>query len=208
MSEFPRREADVMLLAQTMIVGITGHPTIFTDNNATVIQSAVTIANQKKYEEEEAHAASKLATTAWNTAYANLVNVMMAQRGKAEITCATHPQDLALIGDAPSPQPKSLPLPGQVRAFEATVQGPGNVTLDWKTPGHKTGGGDIRSYIVQRRDEPQGGGEFGPWNLVATVYVCEAVLTGQPRGIQMEYQVIATNIHGQGAPSNAVAVVL
>lgn len=208
MATFPRREADIVQLARTMIIGISQNPAVFPSCSSMPIQSTLSLYETQKQTEDTAHAAAKIATEAKNDALTGLVDVMMAQRGRAEVDCASDPEKLALIGDAPAPHPKPEPVPGQPRLLEAANQGPGDVTLDWKSPGRAPGFGVVRSYIVQRRDAATGGGPFGPWTLVATVYQHEAVLTDQPRGIQLEYRVIATNIHGESAPSNSVAVVL
>nr|VFJ89598.1 MAG: hypothetical protein BECKH772A_GA0070896_1001613 [Candidatus Kentron sp. H]VFJ92749.1 MAG: hypothetical protein BECKH772B_GA0070898_100336 [Candidatus Kentron sp. H]VFJ97603.1 MAG: hypothetical protein BECKH772C_GA0070978_1001412 [Candidatus Kentron sp. H] len=53
----------------------------------------------------------------------------------------------------------------------------------------------------------QGGGEED-WALVKTTLDTEVTLTGQTRGKELEYRVVAMNRAGQGGESNTVAAVL
>ena len=68
--------------------------------------------------------------------------------------------------------------------------------------------GTVRTYIIERREQPAGGGEFGSWSQVSIVIESETSLTNQPRGPQLEYQVKAVNVGGESIPSNTVAVML
>jgi hypothetical protein len=61
---------------------------------------------------------------------------------------------------------------------------------------------------VQRRQQINDTGRFGQWVVTATALKTEIKLTGQPRGIRLEYKVKAINTGGESNPSNAVAVVL
>jgi len=66
----------------------------------------------------------------------------------------------------------------------------------------------IKNYIVERREQPEGGGEFGPWLIVGTVLNNKINLTDQPQAVQLEYRVKAVNTTGQSNHSNIAAIVL
>ena len=93
-----------------------------------------------------------------------------------------------------------LAAPGQPRLLEAVKQGAGWLKLDWKAPIH---GGKPAAYTIERRERPA-----GPWKQVATAILSEITLVDQPRGVELEYRVIAINKAGVGSPSNIVEVVL
>jgi hypothetical protein len=69
-------------------------------------------------------------------------------------------------------------------------------------------GGTVRTYVIERRQQPAGGGDFSAWQDIATSIVALIDLIDQPRGIQLEYRLRAINTGGQGLPSNSVVVVL
>ena len=52
--------------------------------------------------------------------------------------------------------------PEQPRSLEAVTQGAGTLVLDWKAPAAGSGG-VVRTYVVERREQPAGGGAFGDW---------------------------------------------
>jgi hypothetical protein len=107
---------------------------------------------------------------------------------------------LKLLGWAGKKTATPLAPPGQVRQLEATKQGEGWVFLDWKAPAE---GGKINAYKIQRRNRPE-----GAWQDVATAIETEATLIDQPKGVELEYRVIAVNKAGDGSPSNTVMAVL
>ena len=80
------------------------------------------------------------------------------------------------------------------------MQGDGSVMLAWKAP---INGGNVTAYQVMRRPRAEGAFED-----VATAVIPEATLTNQPKGVELEYQIIAINKAGQGPPSNTQMVVL
>jgi hypothetical protein len=62
--------------------------------------------------------------------------------------------------------------------------------------------------VVERREQPAGGGPFGSWAQVAIAMESETLLADQPRGQQLEYRIMAVNTGGKSLPSNTAAVVL
>ncbi|MBN1943223.1 MAG: fibronectin type III domain-containing protein [Phycisphaerae bacterium] len=72
--------------------------------------------------------------------------------------------------------------------------------LDWKAPAD---GGKPAAYEVHRRER-----DGGTWQSVATALATEVNLVDQPRGKELEYQVIAVNKAGPGEESNTVMCVM
>jgi len=66
----------------------------------------------------------------------------------------------------------------------------------------------VSSYRIERSDQPEGGGIPGPWTLITNSYVGSVTMENQPRGLEMQYRVIATNAAGDSLPSNIATVVL
>ena len=107
---------------------------------------------------------------------------------------------LKLIGWAGRKTSAALQIPGQGRLLEAARQGDGWVFLDWKKPAD---GGRVAAYKVMHRER-----DGGSWAEVATAVISEATLVDQPKGKELEYQIIAVNKAGDVEPSNTVMCVL
>ena len=206
MPQFPTRQDAIEALARQMILGISGNPTVFPRCQATAIQSAITVFNTDVADQAAAKAAHEAATEKKDASLATLVDVMTLQLRQAEVDTANDPVKLALIGWGKK-SPKTLPEPpGEPRALEAILQGPGTVRLDWKHPA--TGVGGTRDfYRIERNQQPAGGGAPSPWTELTTCYETEIDLENQPRGVQLQYRVAAVN-HAGATYSAAVDVVL
>ena len=79
-------------------------------------------------------------------------------------------------------------------------KGKGWVFLDWKAP---IDGGRVAAYRIMRRER-----DGGSWEDVGTAVISEATLVEQPKGKELEYNVVAVNKTGDGEPSNTAMVVL
>ncbi len=189
-----------------MIAGYTAHAVDFPSADAIGLTAAKAAYDSAKTSQTDAVGAGQVATQTKNAELTALEEFMKTELKKSEMDVASDPEKLTLIGWGPKAPATPVVAPAQPRNFDAVLQGPGNVILDWKRPAEP--GGPVRDYIVERRDEPAGGGEFGEWTLVATTLEREIELLDQPRSIQMEYQVKARNLGGQSEASNVVAVVL
>ncbi len=132
---------------------------------------------------------------------------MGTQLKQSEVDTKADPEKLEYIGWSPKSPAHPANVPGQPRNLETVVQGPGTIFLDWKAPARGSGG-PVRTYVIERREQPNGGGEFSAWTQVSIAIESEITLGGQPRGPQMEYRVKAVNGSGESVPSNTVAVVL
>lgn len=110
-----------------------------------------------------------------------------------------HPEQLSAFGWG-LPRPKTaLEPPGQTLNIVVLGEGKNWVVLDWKAP---VDGGAVAAYKIQRRSNR------GDWEDVATSVESELHLKNQPRGAELEFQVIAFNRAGEGPPSGVVALVL
>ena len=103
------------------------------------------------------------------------------------------------------PQPAGPP--SQPQNLTALTQDTSAVTLGWKPPANGSGG-PVRTYVIEKRNQPPGGGDFSKWQPVATAFETQITLTGQQRSVQLEYRVKAINTGGESVPSNSAAVVL
>jgi hypothetical protein len=205
MPTFPTKEAEVVALAEAMIAGYTAHAAEFPSVTVLDLQTALSGYQTDKSGQDDARAQAKIATETKEATLEDLVELMKNDLKLSEVDVTDDPEKLALIGWGPRQQPQPVPPPGQPENFVPTVEGPGDVWLKWDNPSN---GGTVRNYIIERRDEPAGGGDFGPWEVVETSLSKEVHLLEQPRGIQMEYRVIAANVSGESLPSNTAAVVL
>ena len=202
MARFPRTEAEVIALAQSMVSGLTANAAIYPappvaplDLGALV--SAYTTAKNAAI---AAQAAAEDATASKDDALEDLADAMKSDIRYAENTVDFDDDKLKLIGWAGKKAPTPLAPPGQTRLLEAPRQGDGWVFLDWKAP---IDGGAPSAYKVMRRERPA-----GAWQDVATAVITEATLVEQPKGKELEYRIIAVNKAGEGEPSNTEMVVL
>ena len=147
----------------------------------------------------------RLATAAKDKALQNLIDVMKRSLKRSEADVSDQPEKLAWIGWGPPAPPTPIVAPGAPCDLKPVYDGvPGEVTLEWKRPAD---GGPVRNYVVQRRDQNECD-VFGPWRNAGLAYDTRVDLTHQPRGVRMEYQIMAATAAGESAPSNAAQVVL
>jgi uncharacterized protein (DUF433 family) len=205
MPTFPRTEAEVVALAEAMVAGYTAHAADFPSVTVADLQTALSTYQTDKNGQEDARAQAKIATETKEVKLDDLVELMKNDLKLSEVDVADDPEKLAEIGWGPRQQPQPVPLPGQPDNFVPTVEGPGDVWFEWDSP---ASGGIIRNYIIERREQPSGGGDFSAWDVIGTSLNTEIHLLEQPRGIQMEYRVKAANVSGESLPSNTAAVVL
>ena len=207
MPKFPKREADILALVQAMIVGYTAHAADFPSSSIIALLVSRGGYITAKDAQIEAMAAAQVATDEKDTALAGLAQKMKDELKKSEVDVGTDSEKLEYIGWGPKAPPSPADPPGQPRNLDAVVQGAGTVLLDWKAPARGSGG-TVRTYVIERREQPEGGGEFGNWSQAGIALESEAMLMNQPRGPQIEYRVKAINTGGESPPSNTVAVVL
>jgi hypothetical protein len=207
MAVFPQTASGVNDLAMTMINGLDQHAELF---------PSVTLAIQTSLDQSlsgfqaaanaqmTAKAAAKTATIAKDDAQGSLEEEMLKVLKLAEYDCAGNPANLDYIGWGPRKEPSPLSPPAQPRELQAIKEGPGVLTLTWLKP---VGGGAISSYRIER-SEMTGGGMPGAWVILTNCYGINITLSDQPRMIELQYRVIATNAAGDSMPSNIATAVL
>lgn len=204
MPRFPSKEAAISDLARTMFYGFAAHHDDFPSINYIPLLTAWKAYKAARAVQSEAVAAAQLATQQKNSALAELVEVMKSLLKKAEVDVCDAPHKLEYIGWGPKADPQPADPPAAPGNLVSLAEGPGTVILKWDSP---VGGGPARNYIIEYREQT-GGGPFGPWLIASSSLDNQANLTGQQRGIQLEYRVKAINTGGESPPSNTVVVML
>jgi hypothetical protein len=202
----PCKEADILALARQMLAGYISHAADFPSINRLLLNFKCDAYANAREGQIEALSQMKLATDNKNTSLNTLRELMKNCLKKSQVDASGDPDKLEYIGWGPKAPSVSADPPGQPRNLLALDQGPGSVTLDWKPPALGSGG-PVRTYVIEKRNQPQGG-DFSNWQQAGTSLETKASLTGQQRGIQLEYRVKAINTGGESPPSNTVAVVL
>ncbi|MBI9018379.1 MAG: fibronectin type III domain-containing protein [Phycisphaerae bacterium] len=202
MATFPRTEAEIVVLANSMIAGLTDNtavypsPPILPAELSTKMSAYLAAKNAAI----AAAAAYDAAITAKDEALEDMVDDMKTDIAYVENTAKNDSDKLKLIGWNSRKSRTALTQPGQSRLLEAPRQGDGWVFLDWKAP---SDGGKPSAYKVMRRERPE-----GTWADVATAIDSEATLVEQPKGKELEYRIVAVNKAGEGEASNTQMVVL
>ncbi|MBA7646977.1 hypothetical protein ES703_54745 [subsurface metagenome] len=211
MAQFPNAEADIVALASAMIAGYTAHPADFPSmdplTDLVALQAALSGYQTAKIAQTDALAAAQVATETKDLKLDDLEDLMRDELKKSEVDVGSDSEKLEYIGWGPKAPPTPAVTPGQPRNLDPVIQGPGTLFLDWKPPARGSGG-TVRTYVIERREQPSGGGQFGSWAQVAIALETEATLMDQPRGPQLEYRIKAVNAGGESIPSNTAAVVL
>ena len=209
MPKFPKREADILALAEKMIAGYAAHMADFSSHFGgppwLLIKRGGYIVARKA--QTEALAGAQVATEQKDAKLTALVEKMKAELKKSEVDVADTPEKLEYIGWGPRHSPQLIAAPGQPVNLRSIAESADTILLQWLSPQVGTGG-PVRNYIVQRRQQPEGTGQFGAWSIVGASLNNGITLTDQPRGVQLEYRVKAINIGGESIPSNTAAVVL
>ena len=208
MAVFPKTEANIYDLALQMMNGLTEHGDLYpsvTPEAQTALGTAFGDYNNARVGQAEAQAAAKNATIAKNEKQDGLEEQMRKILFLAEHDCISDPGNLDYIGWADRRAPTSLTKPGQPGELTPAYEGPGTLTLTWDKP---AAGGAVSSYRIERSDQPQGGGVPGAWTLITNSFEETITLGSEPRGIEMQYRVIAINPAGDSMPSNIATIVL
>jgi len=206
MPQFPKREPDIVALAETMVAGYTSHAADFPSVTVATLSTALTNYKTQKTAQDNAEGQAQIATVTKDEKLDSLVELMKNDLKLSEVDVTTDPEKLYEIGWGPRQQPTPILAPGSPTELHPTAEGQGTIWLEWTKPATDSGG-PVRNYIIERRDQQQDG-SFGPWTLAQTTYNCEINLTDQPDNVRVEYRVKAVNAGGESMPSNTVSVVL
>lgn len=205
MGVFPKKINDIKEQCHDVIIGLTANPATFPNGNAAEIQLVYTTLNATGDAKDAALALYRQAVENERIAAEAAKKALKRQLRQAEIDTNNDPGKLALIHWSPTaPKTPSTP-PGEPRDFTAVVQLPTSVKFTWRAPA-RGDGGKVRDYRLDRREIVSTGG-FTDWHEVATSFEKKHTLRDQPRGIELQYRVVALNIAGEN-PSRTVDVVL
>jgi len=202
MPRFPRTEPEIAALAHVMTQGLGQAPEDF---------PTPPVAPDELQKQFDAYNAVLMAAVAAETALRQhhsdkddaleeLVDSMKATIKYAEVAVRDEPEKLSQIGWAERGRGNALEPAGEVRAIDVKAEGDDWVVFDWKAP---VDGGAVAAYTIQRRNRAG-----GSWEDVGTAVETEHLLGKQPRGVELEYRVIAVNRAGSGQPSGVMTVVL
>jgi hypothetical protein len=202
MATFPRREADVAALAGTMVHGLLENGQDFPDSPVTVdaLQEALSRYVSTKESAESAEGAAAVAYDDKQDALQDLADKMKSVLRYAEIAHRDDDGKLRAIGWSGKRDPVKLQPPGAPRTLEVKREGRGWVYLDWKSPAE---GGAVSAYRVMNRTSGE-----AKWKEIVLCFESMTVLTDQPQGVDLEFQVIAINKAGESLPSNLITVAL
>lgn len=225
MPRYPRDKSAKLALYNAVKAGITANPADYPSGvgdpfDLTALNAQLPVLDTAISDRQTKEGSFRVAVTVENDEFDDTDTII---RQLIDLAMATHGPDspkLTLIGWAPTAPPTSN-IPGQPRNLEAVVQGPGTVFLDWKAPapGGGVGGGiggeggeappgAVSAYKVLARKRTLQGQQTQDWTLTATVIESEVTLTNLERGVEYDFEVVATNPTGDSLPSNIVTVVL
>jgi hypothetical protein len=202
MPVFPKSEAEILELAQSVISGLTAASADFPAPPVSVadLQAALDATMSANAATTATRAAAEIATVAKNAEFDSLAAALRADLRYAEDAVAYNDAKLNGLGWAGKARRSALAAPGQPQTLEVLEQGKGLIALDWKGP---TEGGRTSSYRIECREHPE-----GVWAFVDLSFETQATLLDQERGKELEYRVVAMNKAGEGMPSNTVMAVL
>ncbi len=201
MARFPKTEAKIAQLAQQIADGLDHAAEEFP---SPTVPTAELRAQLDDYREKNAalarsRAEAKIRRVDKINALKTLKGSMRANLRYAEVMARRHPERLAQLGLGPRRPRTALKPPGEVRNIAIRDEGDTWVFLTWEAPGE---GGDVAVYRIQRR-EPR-----GEWEDVTTSIDRIELLRDQPRGVELDFRVLAMNRAGVGGPSATVKAVI
>lgn len=140
MARFPKSEAELLVLGQSMATGLAANVAVYPAPPASVADLGAA-----KNAATAAQAAAEQATATKDEALQTLTDAMKADIRYAENTVNYDDDKLKLIGWAGRAAKTLLEVPGQAHTFEAPREGEGWVFLDWKEP---VDGGAVAAYKI------------------------------------------------------------
>ena len=199
---FPKAESKIVSLLHEIIAGLQAHPDLFpsppvsAEDLKTQFETYLKAADTAVDKQAEAKRAVEEKNHDLDAAVESSKMILRYAEN------VTHSDDAALnyLGWGAHREPARLKSPGQTRHLEAPRQGDGWIALDWKQPDE---GGKAAAYRVQRRE-----GDSETWLDAGMAMGLETTLSNQPRGIRLEFRVVAVNKAGEGEPGNGVLAML
>jgi hypothetical protein len=201
MPNFPKTEAEVIKLAQSIIRGMQENPDFPSSPVSTSdLQNSLNEFTSANDAQVAAYAAAEQSTDVKQAKYEKVITDMKTMLRYAENAVHGDDAKLSVLDWGGRREKTPLTAPGQARLLEVMQQTAGGLTLRWKKP---VEGGAPSFYKIERRERAEGN-----WELAGTASETETTLTNQERGKEWEYHVIASNRAGDGLPSNSVTAVL
>ena len=205
MPTFPTKPADVLALIKTMADGLRDHADIYPNppypSDDLLGETEQSQANQKATLEAQTHLekSKEIEKAGFER---------LKAKGKANIAYAVHvthdERELNLIGWSNRSAPTPTPPPEQPVALDSPRHGDGTVYLTWNAA---SSGGKVQVFRIQRREIHTDGPDT-EWMICELSLSTEYTLTNQPKGIMLEYRVIAENLAGTSGPSNVVSLTM
>jgi len=211
MPEYPDAKEEKLILGGRIAAGVSENPAVYppSEFDEQPLSLAIVNAIAKTTTRQKIEAQLALAVEEENAAVDLVETESKVLLRKAETKYPGDGAKLQLLGWDARADPKFL-APGQARNLVVTEQGPGEAGLKWKAPVHTASVGKVRVYRIERHihdfEKDKTIEDWGEWT--ATTFVTEAELTGQPRGVEISYRVVAVNNNGDGPHSDAETVVL
>jgi len=200
-ARFPKSEAKIAALARLIAEGLANAGDEFP---SPPVPPAELSAQLDAYQEKSTRLAAgraeaKIRRIEKNKSLKTLKDSMRANLRYAEVWARRHPERLGQLGWGSRRPRTALKPPGEVRDIAIRDEGDTWLLLAWNAP---VDGGAVGVYQVQRRKPG------GSWEDVATSMDAIELLRDQPRGVDLEYRVLALNRAGAGSPSGTVTAVL
>jgi len=211
MPKFPQATNEILALAGKIARGIADNPVDYPNPpfDASLLGTLAAEAMQDITHEVEVKAEAYAAGCKRRKTVALVAKEMRRLLAQAQIVHGESEPKLEEIGWKKRAHPKSL-APGQVRNLRVLHQGAGTVNLEWTAPEVTAHTGKVNVYFITREIYNETTRElieaFGTWS--ATSYKTKTELANQPRGVEINYRVTASNVNGEGQPSNTEQVVL
>jgi hypothetical protein len=198
---FPKSEPKIAQLAQQIATGLERAAEQFPIPPVppAALQALLDDYKEKSAELTRARAEAKIKRVDKNDALKALKDGMRADLRYAEIRARRNPEQLIQLGWGARRPRTELKPPGEVRNIKIEGEGDTWLLLTWEAPDD---GGEVAWYEIQRR-EPR-----GKWEDHATSTDRLELLRDQPRGVDLEFRVLAKNNAGTGGPSATVKAVL
>jgi hypothetical protein len=201
MPNFPKTEAEVIELAQSIITGMQENPDFPSPPiSSSDLQNDLNAFLSSRDTQIATYAAAEQSTDVKQANYETLLTGMKTFLRYAENAVHGNDAKLSVLNWGARREKTPLTAPGQARLLEVIQQTAGGLTLRWKKP---VEGGAPSFYKIERRERAE-----GDWELAGTASTTACTLTNQERGKEFEYHVVAANRVSDGPPSNSVTAVL
>ncbi len=205
MPTFPTKPAELIALLKAMAEGFRDHPDIY-PNPPYPTDDVLNDIEQQQINER-----NTLESKARFEEYREIEKAgieRLRAKGKANIAYAVHTthdeRELNFINWSNRSAPTPTPKPDQPIGLDSPRHGDGTVYLTWIAA---STGGKVQAFNIQRREIHTDGPDTD-WTDCGMSVTTQATLINQPKGLMLEYRVIAVNFAGFSSPSNVVSLTM